>query len=68
MVAMVGLTMMPIFETDRIQLGYYPFLIFRHFLMGLLFLVVILFSFQVNWKTLAKKIFKQFYSSLSNFL
>jgi peptidoglycan/LPS O-acetylase OafA/YrhL len=55
MVAMVGLTMMPIFETDRIQLGYYPFLIFRHFLMGLLFLVVILFSFQVNWKNIGEK-------------
>lgn len=59
-IVMVLLTLIPIFWIDRIQLGYYPFLIFRHFLMGLVFLALILLSFQLNWQKIGKNILNIF--------
>lgn len=53
---MVFVTLIPIFSNYEIKLGYYPFLMFRHFLMGLVFLVLSIIAFQVNWKGIVKKI------------
>jgi peptidoglycan/LPS O-acetylase OafA/YrhL len=38
LLVMVGLSAVPLFTVDSIRLGYYPFLIFRHFVMSLVLL------------------------------
>ena len=53
---MVFVTLIPIFLTSEIKLGYYPFLMFRHFLMALVFLGISIIAFQFNWKGRVKKL------------
>lgn len=60
LLVMLWITLMPIFWTNQIQLGYYPFLIFRHFLMGLVFLVVSVLGFKLNWNQLGRRFLNTF--------
>ncbi|KOR36514.1 MULTISPECIES: acyltransferase family protein [Planktothricoides] len=61
---MVIVTGLPIFSWSTIKLGHYPFLIFRHFLIGLIFLLISMGAFKINWQWFFKpllSIFNQVY-------
>ncbi len=53
---MVVLTGLPIFGIPEIQLGYYPFLIWRHFSIALFLLCFSIFAFMVNWNNWVKNL------------
>ena len=60
MSVMVLLTIVPFFWISNLKFGYYPFLMFRHFFMGFLFLVASILGFYLRDKISIQKIFSIF--------
>jgi peptidoglycan/LPS O-acetylase OafA/YrhL len=57
---MVIITGLPIFTWSNIKLGHYPFLIFRHFFIALIFLLISIGAFKINWQWFFKPLLSIF--------
>lgn len=57
---MVIVTSIPILGVSTIKFGYYPFLIFRHFFVALIFLLITIGAFKINWNYFFKSLLNIF--------
>lgn len=57
---MVIVTGIPILGVPTIKFGHYPFLIFRHFFVALIFLLITVVAFQVKWNYFFKSLLSIF--------